>query len=116
MEDKMMKNPIEALFDENNIDPISLFNEKGDEVKFEQVAIIPRGEDVYAILKPVEKTEGIEDDEALVFKIELEEELSDEGYLSLVSDVDLIDEVFEAYNKLFEEEAKRAKKEAKKKK
>ena len=35
------KSPIDRLFDEDDVSPISLFNEKGEEVKFEQIAIIP---------------------------------------------------------------------------
>lgn len=106
--------PIEALLDENNVDPIVLYDENGTEVKFEQVAIIPLDDDVYAILKPVEKTEDVGEDEAQVFKIELEDEDSEEGYLTLVGDVELIDKVFDIYYKLFEEETKKDKRKRKK--
>ena len=102
--------PIEALLDENNTDLIALYDEKGKEVRFEQVAIIPIDEEVYTILKPVEETEEVGENEAQVFKIELEDEDSDEGYLTLVGDVELIDKVFDIYYKLFEEETKKSKK------
>ena len=35
------QNPIDALFDEENNDAIILFNEKGEEIAFEQIALIP---------------------------------------------------------------------------
>ena len=45
------QNTIDALFDEDNNDVIILFNERGEEIPFEQVAVIPLGK-TYAILKP----------------------------------------------------------------
>ena len=45
------KSPIDRLFDEDDTSPISLFNEKGEEVKFEQIALIPVEEKIYAISK-----------------------------------------------------------------
>lgn len=104
-EDKKVKvkNPIDCLFDENDTSAISLYNEKGEEVKFEQIAIIPMDEKIYAILKPLEKMEFIGDDEALVFEI-VEDEEGKEEYLSLVSDIDTIDKTFAEYNRLMDEE------------
>lgn len=102
-----VKSPIDCLFDENDTSPISLFNEKGEEVKFEQIALIPLEEKIYAILKPIEKMEFIGEDEALVFEIvqnENEEDDSVEEYLNLVSDIDTIDKTFEEYNKLVDKE------------
>ena len=49
MEEKTV-NAIDALFDENNTDNIVLYNEKEEPVEFEQIAIIPIEENVYAIL------------------------------------------------------------------
>ncbi len=98
------KSPIDRLFDEDDVSPISLFNEKGEEVKFEQIALIPIEEDIYAILKPIEQMEGIGEDEALVFEIVESDNEDDGDYLNLVSDIDVIDKVFEVYNKLMDEE------------
>ncbi len=98
------KSPIDRLFDEDDVSPISLFNEKGEEVKFEQIALIPIEEDIYAILKPIEQMEGIGEDEALVFEIAESDNEDDGDYLNLVSDIDVIDKVFEVYNKLMDEE------------
>ena len=45
------------------------FNEKGEKISFEQIAVIPLEERIFAILKPIEKTEGVGEDEALVFEV-----------------------------------------------
>ena len=39
---------LDILLDEENDDPISLFDENDNEIKFEQVAIIPENEKIYA--------------------------------------------------------------------
>ena len=96
-----MENVIDKLFDENNNDLIVLFNEKGEEISFEQIAIIPIKKDVYFILKPVIPLEGMSPDEGLVF------ELKNDGtneYIMLVVDENIIDEVFNVYDSLIEEE------------
>lgn len=107
-----VKSPIDSLFDEKDTSPISLFNEKGEEVKFEQIALIPLDEKIYAILKPIIKMEFIGDDEALVFEIvqnENDEDGSEQEYLNLVSDIDTIDKAFEEYNRLVDEEESKQK-------
>ena len=91
-------NPIDALFDENNNDAIILSNENGEEIAFEQVAIIPISEKVYAILKPIQPMDGVGEDEGLVFSIEKNEE--GEEYLALTVDEDIIDAVFTVYETL----------------
>ncbi|MBQ3047557.1 MAG: DUF1292 domain-containing protein [Clostridia bacterium] len=109
LKNEEIKNPIDSLFDEDDTSPIVLFNEKGEKVSFEQIAIIPLEERVFAILKPIEKTEGVGDDEALVFEVVEPEDEEDEEYLNLVSDFDIIDKVFEVYNKLMDEEEEKQK-------
>ena len=95
-------NPIDALFDENNNDAIILMNEKGEEIAFEQIAIIPISDKVYAILRPIEPMEGVGEDEGLVFSVEQNEEGLD--YLALVIEEDIIDAVFTVYEALVAEE------------
>ncbi len=99
----MEKNAIERLLDENDLGTITLFDENDKEVEFEQIAIIPYNEEVYAILKPVEPMEGVADDEAIVFLLDADEE-SDE-ILSVVEDDKIIDAVFDAYYKLLDEDS-----------
>ena len=103
-EEKKEVNPIDALFDVNNSENIVLYNEKDEPVEFEQIALIPLAEVVYAILKPTAKVEGVADDEAFVFEVVEDEENGDS--LRLVDDDKLIDEVFVEYNKLLDEEGK----------
>lgn len=98
MEEKKV-NGIDALFDENNTDNIVLYNEREEQVEFEQVAVIPINENVYAILKPVQKIDGVADDEAFVFEVVSEDE---EETLRLIDEDAIIDKVFAEYDKLFE--------------
>ena len=95
-------NPIDAMFDANNQDNIVLYNENDEPVEFEQIAIIPLENAVYAILKPVKKIEGVADDEAFVFEIVEDEEEGDT--IHLVEDAKLIDDVFAEYNRLLDED------------
>ena len=92
-------NPIDALYDEDNNDAIILFNEKGEEIAFEQIAIIPQNGKVYAILKPIQPLEGLGEDEGLVFFVN-----EDEGILELITDEKIIDDVFTVYDELVENE------------
>ena len=93
---------LDTLLDEKNNDPIILENERGEKIVFEQIAVIPKVEDLYCILKPVEPIDGLEEDEALVFKILENEE--GEASLTLETDEDVIDEVFNVYYDLLDEE------------
>lgn len=87
-------NPIDKIFDENNSDNIVLYNEDNEAVEFEQIALIPLGEDTYVILRPVTEMEGIGEDEALVFGIE---NLDGEEVLAIIEDDEVVDAVFEEY-------------------
>ena len=93
---------LDTLLDEENNDPIILENERGEKIVFEQIAVIPKVEELYCILKPVEPIDGLEEDEALVFKILENEE--GEASLMLETDEDVIDEVFNVYYDLLDEE------------
>lgn len=101
-EEKELRNPIEALLDAEDDQPIVLFDEKDNEVEFDQVALIPHKSKVYAILKPITPMEGVADDEAIVFA--LMEDENGEDLLSIETDEETINAVFEAYYKLLEEE------------
>lgn len=92
------ENIIDKLYDEDNNDIITLFNEKGEEIAFEQIALIPRGEETYVILKPVRLLEGMGEDEGLVFAIKDSETLGE--HLELIVDEKIIDDVFAVYDDL----------------
>ena len=93
--------PIDMLFDENNTDNIVLFDEKGKEVEFEQIALIPLEEKTYAILRPLGGDVPLAEDEAVVFVID---ELDDEDVLMLEEDDLVIDQVFEKYYDLLKDQ------------
>lgn len=93
--------PIEMLFDENNTDNIILYNEDGEAMEFEQIALVPLDDETFVILRPVEQMEGLNEDEALVFGIET---LDGEEVLAVVDDDDVVDAVFEAYYDMLREE------------
>lgn len=98
---KEEKSQIEMLLDENNTENLKLYDENNKETEFEQVAIIPLDEKIYAILKPVTKIVGVNDDEALVFVIE---EIDDEDCLVIVDDETVVDKVFKEYYELLKAE------------
>ena len=85
---------IDMLMDENNKDNIVLLDSDGKEVEFSQVAVIPLKNKIYAILKPVSKMEGVAEDEALVFLIDV---IDDNECLVMVEDDKVIDAVFDGY-------------------
>lgn len=97
-------NILDVLLDENNDSPITLYDENDKPVKFDQVAIIPMDEQLYAILKPIDEMEGVEDDEAIVFLVEEDED----GDAELVVETDEAKaiKVFDEYYKLLDEAEK----------
>lgn len=91
---------IDKLYDEENNESIVLFSEKGQEIAFEQIAVIPHQDGrVYVILKPIQPIEGLGEDEGLVFFINDEKKI-----VELVTDEGIIDWVFSVYDSLVEDE------------
>ncbi len=106
---------LDVLLDENNTAPIYMHDEKGKQLKFEQVAVIPYGEeDLYCILKPITKIPGIADDEAIVFKVE--EDDKGEAVLRVEEKEEIAIAIFDQYYNLLEENEKDKKKSSKGKK
>ena len=95
-------NEIDKLFDENNADTILLYNQNGEPVSFEQIAVIPIDGVVYFIMRPVVPMEGVGEDEGLVFTVCKDER--GEETIDLVTDMDVIDAVFDVYDRLIAEE------------
>ena len=98
--EELEMNVLDMLFDEENEDDITIYDEDGNPVAFEQIALIPLEEKIYAILKPVLPMEGLGEDEGMVFEIDEAEES-----LNVVVEDDIIDAVFAVYEQLCEEEA-----------
>ncbi len=92
-------NIIDAILDENCLDPIFLEDEKGNKYEYEQEALIPYDDKLYAILVDMEMIRQEKFDEAgEVFLIN-----EKKGTLTLVDDVNIISEVFNVYDQLMEE-------------
>ncbi len=94
---KNEKSLTNMLFDSNNKESIVLVNENNEEVKFAQVAIIPLNKKIYAILKPIDKVENIAEDEAIVFRVEFDDE--GEAMLAVEPDDKIAEKVFDEFNK-----------------
>lgn len=113
MSEKMDNDPISRLLDPKDSDPIILYDENDNQVEFEQIALIPLEDKLYAILKPSKKMEGVADDEAIVFNFQEDDE---QAPILVVEENDkVIDDVFEMYNKLLDEEEKKSAKKSTKK-
>jgi hypothetical protein len=97
---------LDVLLDENNTAPIYMYDSKGNQLQFEQVAVIPYGEDdLYCILKPITKIPGVKDDEAIVFLVDEDE--NGEAILKVEGREEIAISVFDQYYNLVEEEAKK---------
>ena len=102
---------LDVLLDEKNTAPIYMTDENGRQLKFDQVAVIPYGEeDLYCILKPLTKLEGIADDEAIVFKVE--EDKEGNAILRVEENEQIAIAIFDQYYNLIEEAEKSNKKPA----
>lgn len=90
---------LDKIFDEENNESLVLVSEDGEEVAFEQIALVPNNGNLYIILKPVQPMEGVSEDEGLVFLIN-----EDMKRFEIVVDEEIIDRVFDVYDALLEAE------------
>lgn len=111
---------LDVLLDQDNREPIVLMDENGKELTFEQVAVIPyevkKENRLYCVLKPMDKIEGIGEDEAIVFLVDTDAEGN--SVIKVEEDEEVAIAVFDKYYDLLEEaqkEEKAKKSEAKKK-
>ena len=79
---------------------VTLMSANGEEIDFLEIAGIALNGNFYAILQPVNLLEGMAEDEALVFKVERDEEGNDK--FTIVMDDETIDAVFVEYGKLYD--------------
>ncbi len=82
-------------------DIVTLLSADGEEVDFIEIAGIAHMGNFYAILQPVELLEGMDEDEALVFKVTRNPDGSDKFEIEL--DDEIIEAVFTEYNRLLDE-------------
>jgi len=92
---------LDILLDEDNKDPIVLIDNNGRRLTFEQIAVIPYNEKIYCVLKPVDKIDNIQDDEAIVFYVDEKE--GEEPVLMVETDEKIAINVFDEYYNLLDE-------------
>ena len=92
------RDAIDLLLDDECTDDITLYDENNNPVDFEQIAVIPLDDRLFAILKPVEPLEGVADDEGIVIEIDEENE-----EIYTVNEDEIVDKVFDEYYKMNEE-------------
>ena len=83
-------------------DIITLTSESNEEIDFVNIAQIVYQSKIYAFLQPVELLDGMDEDEAFVFEVKTDEE--GQNSFTIVTDDEIVDEVFSRYNQLLEEE------------
>lgn len=106
------ENILDILLDEDNKDPIVLVDNTGRRLTFEQIAVIPYNEKIYCVLKPVDKIENVQDDEAIVFFVDEQE--GREPVLMVETDEKTAINVFDEYYNLLDEADQKKKKTDKK--
>ena len=91
---------LDILLDEENEEPITLYNENDKAIRFDQIAIIPMEEKLFAILKPIDEMEEVAEDEA-IFRVDEKE--SGESELVIETDEALAMRVFDEFYRLLDE-------------
>jgi uncharacterized protein YrzB (UPF0473 family) len=108
---------LDVLLDQDNKEPIVLMSEDGKQMTFEQVAVIPyevrKEKRLYCVLKPLDKIDGIADDEAIVFLVDTDDEGN--SIIRIEEDEEVAIAVFDKYYDLLEEAQKEEKAEGAKK-
>ena len=83
-------------------------DENGKQMTFEQVAVIPyevrKEKRLYCVLKPLDKIEGIGDDEAIVFLVDTDDKGN--SIIRIEEDEEIAIAVFDKYYDLLEEARK----------
>ena len=102
---------LDVLLDQDNKEPIVLMDDKGKQITFEQVAVIPyevrKEKKLYCVLKPLDKIEGISEDEAIVFYVDEDEDGN--SIIKVEEDEEVAIAVFDKYYDLLEEAQKEEK-------
>ncbi len=92
---------VDVLLDENNKEPIVLVDGQGKKLSFEQIAVIPHNDKLYCVLKPIDKIDNVQDDEAIVFFVDEQE--GKEPVLMVETDEKTAMDVFEEYYNLLDD-------------
>ncbi len=94
---------LDVLLDEDNKDPIILMDGNGKKITFEQIAVIPHNNKLYCVLRPIDKIDGIAEDEAIVFFVHEEEGKA--PLLMVETDEKVAMDVFDEYYNLLDEQS-----------
>ena len=100
LKDEKLPESMEHMENDDD-DIVTLLSAEGEEIDFVEIAGIAYKGSFYAILQPVELLDGMDDDEALVFKVTRGKDGEDKFEIEL--DDTVIDAVFSEYNKLLDE-------------
>ena len=90
-----MKNIIDKILDENNHDFINTYDDFGNPIQFEQIAVVSLDEELFAILR--ENSEDVPFDEVMVFRIIMNETNQE---LLLEENEEIVEEVFNKFYQL----------------
>lgn len=90
---------LDVLLDEENKEPIVLVDDQGKNYAFDQIAIIPYNDKIYAVLKPITEMANVRDDEAIVFYVD---ESGDKTVLRVELNERIAIDVFNEYYDLLE--------------
>lgn len=91
----------EEILEESDI--VELVDENNKVLKFHHIGTLEYKKNWYAVFQPAEAVDGMDDDEVVIFAVTSDKEDSD--ILSPIEDQDLLDEVYEEFCRLMEEEA-----------
>ena len=86
------------MFDKDNKEPITLRDEHGTCVTFDQIAVIVRDDNFYWILKPIDKMLGFDDTDAFAFKVYQDEK--GKIIIQIELDEEVASAVFDEYYRL----------------
>ena len=90
-----MKSIIDKILDENNHDFINTYDDFGNPIQFEQIAVVSLDEELFAILR--ENSEDVPFDEVMVFRIIMNETNQE---LLLEENEEIVEEVFNKFYQL----------------
>lgn len=96
---------LDILLDKDCKEPIVLKNPNGNQLSFEQVAVIPyeynKELKFYCILKPLAEIPGLADDEAIVFSVESDDDCN--SVLKVEENEEIVVEIFDRYYQMLDE-------------
>ena len=92
-----MKDVIEILLDENDNRNVFLFDENGNKMEFEQLAMIPLKDELYFLLLPVSKIKGVSEEEVVIVKYV---EINGNDDVMIVTDDNIGNQIINKYYEL----------------